>query len=176
MAMRMLEAGGIELVADGLRGADTDNPHGYFELEAVKGLDKDGDAQWLGEARGKAVKIVSHLITWLPDSYDYQVIFMERSLDEVIASQNKMLVHRDQTAATGDDGRMRDAYARHLEQTKRFLAGRSCFSTLYLPYRDVVERPRDAAHRIATLLERPLDADAMARAVDPSLYRNRLRQ
>src|SRR4051812_1120245 len=98
MAMRMLDAGGVPVVVDGVRTADEDNPNGYYELESVKGLDKPGDTAWLRDARGKAVKIVSHLVTWLPETFDYQVLFMERSLDEILASQNKMLVHRERSA------------------------------------------------------------------------------
>ena len=173
LAMRMLEAGGVPVVADGLRTADEDNPNGYYELEAVRGLDKTADASWLADAKGKAVKVVSHLVTWLPDRHDYQVIFMERSLDEVMASQNKMLVNRDRTEDRGDDQKIRAAYQRHLEQTKRFLAGRSCFSTLYLPYRAVVEQPHEAAQRIAEFLGRLLDVEAMAKVADQSLNRNR---
>ena len=33
MMMRMLEAGGIEVMTDNIRKADEDNPHGYFEFE-----------------------------------------------------------------------------------------------------------------------------------------------
>ena len=105
MAMKMLEAGGMDALTDGARKADEQNPNGYFELEAVKGLDKHGDASWLRDARGKAVKVVSHLLTWLPETYDYRVIFMERSLDEVIASQNKMLDDRGHAAEAGDADR-----------------------------------------------------------------------
>ena len=43
MAMRMLEAGGLPLVTDGLRTADDSNPNGYYEFEPVKELDKPGD-------------------------------------------------------------------------------------------------------------------------------------
>jgi len=173
MAMRMLEAGGVPLVIDGIRKADGDNPNGYYELEAVKSLDKGGPVDWLAESRGKAVKIVSHLVTWLPETFDYQVIFMERSLDEVMASQQKMLVNRDRVADAGDDARIRSGYERHLEQTKRFLAGRACFSTLYLPYREVVEHPAAASRRIEAFLNRGLDVSAMAGVADRDLYRNR---
>ena len=57
MAMKMLEAGGLDVVTDGVRQADESNPRGYLELEAVKALDKDGSTAWLKDARGKAVKI-----------------------------------------------------------------------------------------------------------------------
>jgi hypothetical protein len=173
MAMRMLEAGGVPLVIDGIRTADDDNPHGYYELEAVKSLDKGGPADWLAESRGKAVKIVSHLVTWLPETFDYQVIFMERSLEEVMASQKKMLVNRARLDDAGDDARIRSGYERHLEQTKRFLAGRACFSTLYLPYREVVEQPLPVARRIEAFLGRDLDVPAMTGVADRGLYRNR---
>ena len=70
MAMKMLHAGGLEVVTDGIRAADESNPKGYYELEAVKGLDKKVDTAWLKDARGKAVKIISFLLTWLPEHHD----------------------------------------------------------------------------------------------------------
>ena len=70
MAMKMLEAGGLEVLTDGLRIADESNPNGYYELERVKRLETDEDRSWLKEARGKAIKIVSLLLTYLPDTND----------------------------------------------------------------------------------------------------------
>lgn len=56
MMMRMLEAGGIELMTDNIRKADEDNPHGYFEFENVKKI-KD-DSSWLNAAWGRVFKMV----------------------------------------------------------------------------------------------------------------------
>src|SRR4029453_16905754 len=81
MAMKMLEAGGVPILTDGIRTADISNPKGYYEYEPVKELDKGRVPAWLPEARGKAVKIISFLLTFLPENYDYQVIFMERDLN-----------------------------------------------------------------------------------------------
>src|ERR1700730_12387191 len=86
MAMKMLDAGGMPTLTDGIRAADESNPKGYYEFERVKELDKNGDIAWLSDARGNAVKIISFLLTFLPESFDYQVIFMDRDLDEVLAS------------------------------------------------------------------------------------------
>jgi hypothetical protein len=173
MAMRMLEAGGVEVLTDHVRPADAANPHGYYELEAVKGLDKDPDAAWLAAARGKAVKIVSHLITWLPEAYNYQVIFLERSLHDVIASQNRMLVDRWHGGeATADDRTMAE-YERHLARTLRFLQARRCFTVLRVQYEDAVSKPRETAQRVADFLGRRMDVDAMAAVVDPALHRHR---
>ncbi|MGY8825624.1 MAG: sulfotransferase domain-containing protein, partial [Candidatus Latescibacterota bacterium] len=52
MAMALLQAGGVELIADGVRKADEDNLGGYFEYEAVKGI--RNDVSWVYAARGKA--------------------------------------------------------------------------------------------------------------------------
>ena len=35
MMMKMLEAGGLTIMTDGVREADEDNPRGYYELERV---------------------------------------------------------------------------------------------------------------------------------------------
>src|SRR5262245_14555372 len=77
MAMKMLEGGGIPILADGIRTADISNPKGYYEFERVKELDKGGEVAWLAEARGKAVKIISFLLTWLPATYDYRFILID---------------------------------------------------------------------------------------------------
>ncbi|MCC7180904.1 MAG: sulfotransferase domain-containing protein [Acidobacteria bacterium] len=172
MAMAMLEAGGLPIVTDGVRAADASNPKGYYEYERVKDLDKPGDHAWLVGARGKAVKIISFLLTHLPESYDYQVIFMQRDLDEVLASQNKMLESRGE-ASGADDARMRALYEEHLAQVGRFLRNRSCFSTLTVSYAQVVEDPRAEAARINAFLGGRLDVEGMAAVADRSLYRNR---
>lgn len=33
LIMRILKAGGMEVLTDNMRHADEDNPHGYYELE-----------------------------------------------------------------------------------------------------------------------------------------------
>lgn len=173
MAMKILEAGGVPIVTDGIRTADESNPKGYYEFEQVKALDKNGDTAWLGAARGKAVKIISFLLTFLPDTYDYHVVFMNRDIDEVIASQNKMLVARGEAADTADDARMRDVYRQHLEKVGRFLRNRTCFHALQVGYRDVVDHPAAEAGRINEFLGGRLNVERMAAVADRELYRNR---
>ena len=92
----MLEAGGLAAHAvDGIRTADEDNPKGYFELERVKELDKPGaDKSWVKEARGKGIKVISFLLRDLPEDNNYKIVFMHRKIEEVLASQAKMLERR----------------------------------------------------------------------------------
>ncbi len=173
MMMQMLQAGGMEILTDAVRTPDGSNPKGYFEFEAVKDLDKGVPLAWLAGARGKAVKIVSSLLRWLPERYDYQVIFMERDLDEIIVSQNLMLADRGAPPDASQNDRVRQLYRAHIEDTLRLLRARSSVSLLLVGYRDAVASPADTARRVERFLQRPLEIDRMAAAADAALYRNR---
>lgn len=172
MMMRMLAKGGVPILSDSVRQADDNNPEGYFEFEPVKDLANGVPPQWLDRARGHAVKIVSFLLTWLPETHDYRVIFMRRDLREIVASQQDMLAGREE-APRSDGGQLEGIYARHLEDVARFLAARRCFATLDVAHRAVLDRPADEARRVAEFLGRPLDLGAMAAAVDTRRYRHK---
>jgi hypothetical protein len=171
MLMRMLAAGGIELLADGERAPDADNPHGYFELERVKRLEREADRRWLRAARGRALKVVSPLLRFLPRDNRYRVLLMLRDLEEVIASQNRMLERRGQ-ANPLDDARTRDLYAHHLDDVRRMLAARREIEVLELAHAEAIAEPERSARRVSAFLGRG-DAAAMVAAIDPGLHRNR---
>jgi hypothetical protein len=172
MMMRMLAQGGVPILTDRLRQPDAANPQGYFEYEPVKSLADGAPAGWLDQARGRAVKIVSFLLTWLPERYDYQVVFMRRDLREIVASQHDMLAGREEQQGP-DAERLIDIYARHLEEVGRFLAARACFRMLDVEHARVIASPPREARRVAQFLGRRLDERAMAAAVDARLYRHR---
>ena len=173
MMMRMLQAGGVPILTDGLRARDASNPHGYFEYDPVKRLHEDPDARWLTAARGRAVKIVSSQLTWLPETNNYLVIFMRRDLDEVLRSQQRMLEESGTPDGSAGAQDLREAYSRHLEEVDRFVARRPAFTVLRVDYARVVASPLDESRRVAAFLSRRLDLDRMAGAVDSTLYRNR---
>lgn len=174
MAMKMLEAGGMELVVDHVRTADEDNPKGYYEDERVKDLAEAEDSGWIREARGKAIKVVSPLINHLPGDTRYKVVFMRRDLSEVLASQAKMLDRRGEEHDAAD-GEMVRMYEGHLDKVQFQMRFRENFDTLYLDYPDVVANPRAAAEQIADFVGCGLDVDKMVGVVDRSLYRNRVK-
>ena len=172
MLMKMLDAGGLPVVTDGERTADEDNPRGYFEVERVKRLARENDRSWLAEARGKGIKVISHLLRSLPPSFHYRVIFMHRDLEEVLASQTKMLARRGETDDIPPE-RMRGLFEKDVARAIAFLDEGQCFEVLEVRYRDVLAHPREEARRIAEFVGGNLDVEAMAGAVDPGLYRNR---
>jgi len=172
MAMKMLAAGGLEVVADGIRSADEDNPRGYFEDERVKALAESADKGWLRRARGRAVKVISYLLKDLPHDNNYQVIFLRRDLTEVLASQGKMLERRSEENGISD-AQMIEIFEGHLWRVDYLFKHSAHLERLELLYSDVIAEPRRAAERMNAFLGGRLDVEKMVAAVDPQLYRNR---
>lgn len=173
MLMRMLEAGGLPPLTDNQRTADMDNPQGYYEFERVKQLDR-GDTAWLATAPGHAVKVISMLLQHLPVTYHYKVIFVERHIAEVLASQRKMLTHRHEETDAADDAELTALFQKHLVAIRHWLAQQPNFQVLYIHYSDLLREPEAQADQINQFLGGGLDVSKMATVVDPNLYRNRV--
>ena len=171
MMMRMLQAGGMEILTDNIRKADTDNPRGYFEFEKVKKIKVDDS--WLEDAKGKAVKMVSRLLYDLPAGMDYNIIFLERSMQEVLASQRIMLKRQGQTDGGVEDEKMGQLFEKHLSEVKKWLQDQQNMDSLYISYNDVLANSRRHAARINRFLDNQLNIANMVTVVDQSLYRNR---
>jgi len=173
MLMQMLAAGGMSVLSDGLREADEDNPRGYFELERVKNLLRD--SKWLLEARGKVVKIVAPLLAGLPRELACRVILSERDLEEVLDSQERMLVHRSRPVALTPERRrmLKDEYTRTLGRVKAMLSARPNTQLLVVEHSDVISDSSAAAERINHFLGGGLNGAKMAAAIDPALHRIR---
>jgi hypothetical protein len=171
MMMQMLDAGGIPALTDHAREADEDNLRGYYELDAVKRTKQD--ASWLSDAPGKAVKLIYMLLYDLPPTYQYRVIFMERELDEVLASQQSMLARRNEKGAGVSRDELRRIFKTQLDKVRAWLATRPEFKVWYVDYQEVVREPARLAIRLSDFLGGGLDVASMAAAVEPSLYRQR---
>ncbi len=171
MMMQALEAGGVEAVTDKIRTADEDNLRGYYEFEPVKKT-KD-DASWVAGAVGKVVKMVYMLLHDLPDGFEYRVVFMQREISETLASQKKMLERSRRKGAALTDEQMAGAFRKQLAKFDGWVTGKSCFKILRVNYRDMIDEPMATSEKISEFLGGGLDVEAMARVVDPGLYRNR---
>jgi sulfotransferase family protein len=172
MLMKMLAAGGLPVVTDGQRTADEDNPEGYFEVERIKALAQETDRTWLSDARGKGVKVISYLLRSLPEDHNYRVVFIRRDIDEVLASQGKMMERRGEKDDVPAE-KMREVFAKDVARALELLARAPQFEVLQVEYASVVARPLEEARRIADFVGGGLDPQAMAAAVRPALYRNR---
>jgi hypothetical protein len=172
MMMNMLESGGIPLLKDGIRSPDEDNPQGYYEFERVKQL-KEGDISWLANARGKAVKIISYLLSDLPETYSYRMIFMRRKLSEIIASQRMMLIRRGENPDKINGEELRTILENHLKQMDAWLMLQRNIKCIDIDYNHMLESPEADLERINIFLGNSLSVERMAEVIDPSLYRQR---
>jgi hypothetical protein len=173
LMMQMLDAGGLPVLSDGERKADTDNPKGYLEWERIKQVPKNPGL--IAEAEGKVVKVISQLILSLPASHEYRIVFMQRPLPEVLRSQDEMLRRRGNADSITDTSAIEEAFQRHLIEVNKWLADQANVRTLRVHYHRVLREPKAAAEEVAAFLEVPLDIEAMVRQVDGSLYRNRMK-
>jgi hypothetical protein len=175
LAMQMLAAGGLPILSDGLRQSDSNNPRGYHEWERIKQLPQEPNL--IVEAEDKAVKVISSLLFALPANYEYRVIFMQRPIEEVQASQAAMIRTLGTQAPALPAEAMQAALKAHLAQVNAGIAGRQGgggFPVLRVNYHDLIADPQRIAQLMAGFLGRPLNVEAMARQVDPALYRQRL--
>ena len=168
--MQMLAAGGMPLLTDQERKPDLDNPRGYCEWEPAKLLPKKPSR--IDEAEGKAVKVISQLLLSLPRGRDYKLIFMERPLPQVLASQDEMLKRRGSVEPL-DHAVLTNAFRDHMREIVAWLEQREEIPLCRIGYRRVLSDPQGCAQTVRDFLQLDLNVEAMAREVDSSLYRNR---
>ena len=175
MMMQMLVAGGISPLTDGNRIADASNPKGYYEYD--KSTQLGSDTNWLGEGRGKVVKIVAQLLPLLPKEIDgrpahYRIVFMERNLDEVMASQRTMLDRDGRQGAKLERGDLAKVFQEQLDKIHGMIEQRSipCIS---INHADAIHDPAAVAGNLNGFFGGALDESAMTAVVDPTLYREK---
>jgi len=186
LMMQMLEAAGIDVASDHVREADDDNRRGYYELEAVKRIRED--TSFFDGCVGKAVKVVAPLLPFLPTPFDYYILFMDRDLDEVLASQQLMLrrrTGRGEGAEGANDSVMARAYQNQLEKVDHWIDDQSNLKSLRISHRQMLAEPAGIAQKVAEFLStsefslQSADSDVnsalliarMANVVDPELSR-----
>ncbi len=186
LMMQMLVAGGLPALHDGNRPADADNPRGYFEFAPAKNLRADGS--WLPQAQGRVVKLVAQLLPFLPAAIagekdaagaapkprmlDYRIVWMERTLEEVLASQKTMLDRHGHAGAALTPDKLRAVYEQQLARVTEIVERRK-LAVLRIAHRDAIKDPAGTAARVAEFLALPLDRAAMAAAIDPKLHRQK---
>ena len=171
LMMQMLAAGGIEPMTDGKRVADEDNPEGYWEWEAIKALPKD--PRLIEQSKGKAVKVISALLHYLPPPHRYKVIYMVRPVEQVVDSQWAMLERQGQRPRS-ERQHLIDTQAHHSQQIRRSLQKTDRADLLEISYPDLIADPESVIQKLAEFLPGQFRATpAVAACVKPSLFRNR---
>ncbi|MFZ4414233.1 MAG: alkaline phosphatase family protein [Bacteroidales bacterium] len=167
LMMQILNAAGIEPLTDAVRQADDNNPKGYFEFEKAKNIVNDNT--WLELAQGKVVKIISYGLQFLPQDYNYKIIFMQRDLHEIIKSQQKMLNKSQSTFPTA----IYNVFKNDLEKLKYWTEKEPNVEIMYVNFSDLFEEPTGIAQDLSAFLNKTLSVENIKSVLSPDLYRNK---
>ena len=85
-----------------------------------------------------------------------------------------MLERRGAQSGKADDKTLGTIFAQHLDHVEHWLATQKHMTVLPVNYRETIASPEATAARVAQFLELSLAVAAMARTVDPRLYRQRV--
>ncbi len=174
LVLRMLVAGGIPALSDGVRVPDADNPEGYRELEAVRRLPATGP--WLARAEGRALKVIHRLLPRLPLAVGapaWRVVCVRRRLPDVVRSQQAMLARRGGAPPEGlPVERLEAIFAAELAEALRWVREEAGLPLHVVDYEALCADPAAAAADLDRFLGGGLDRAAMAAAVDPARGRS----
>lgn len=174
LLMQVLHSGGIACFNDNERQADDNNPNGYFEHELVKKLPDDNT--WLSLAENKCMKVVSPLLFYLPDDYNYKVLLIERDLNEIALSQKRMLQRRKiKINEENYPLQLMKAFEQNKIRVEKWLQN-SHVNCLKVNFHTLIASPEEIMHQIQNFLGKNMAIQSMIKAVEPSLYREKLCQ
>ena len=122
-----------------LRPADADNPNGYWEYASQRpttGQLLDAQSRRQGSQGGIT------LLQYLPPQHTYKIIFMQRPMQEVLASQSVMLERRGATGGKADDQTLGTVFAQHLNRIEHWLATQKHMTVLPVHYHETIANPK----------------------------------
>ncbi|HOK08063.1 MAG TPA: sulfotransferase domain-containing protein [Candidatus Hydrogenedens sp.] len=172
LVMQILYAGGIPLLFDSERLPDNNNPYGYYEHSKIKALTKNSDLSWLNSYQGYAVKIVSPTLAKLNIQFPARIIFMMRSIQEIIESQQKMITRK--THLTLEQIKSEDLYKiyeKHIQQTLNLLQINPYLKILKIEFSNLFHDTDNTIMKIIHFLDGELDIEKMKSVINPELYR-----
>ncbi|MFC2088509.1 sulfotransferase domain-containing protein [Calditrichota bacterium] len=171
MMMQVLNAMEIPVYTDNKRVPDQNNPRGYFEHKIVKNLKED--SSWLKLVKGKAVKIISHLLVYLPKNFHYKILFLQRDMNEIIHSQNKMLMKNKMNIDSANPELLKKIFQKNLIQIKNWEKDNPNAKILYLNYTDLLHTPDNELKKIQQFLDLEVAPLDLSHIISQDLYHSR---
>ena len=171
LMMQMLRASGIDLMHDGKREADEDNIEGYWEWQDIKALKKN--PRLIEQAEGKAIKVISALLSVLPPQHNYRVIFMKRPVSEIVDSQWAMLDRQGQKPRVEKEHLIQTQQT-HMEQILAQLRQKKNVNLIEIDYPSLVANPDTRLSTLQEFLgETAPNPKKLTEPIRPDLHRNR---
>ncbi|MFC1848234.1 sulfotransferase domain-containing protein [Chloroflexota bacterium] len=167
LMMQMLHKASLPIASDESRPADEHNPRGYYELAGGKIINRLMDGTFdMHSHGGYIIKITAYGLKFLPKG-NYRIIYMKRNVSEVLKSMQKM-------GADIDMEKDRKLFSKLDRLSLELMNDRDDIEHVTVNYRDLIDDPHKQMERISGFLGEAFDVDAAIKAVEPSLYRNRI--
>ena len=99
---------------------------------------------------------------------------LQRDMQEILASQNAMLERSGKSTDPATDALLTQKFETHLSKVTAWIEDHRNIECMYVDFKGVVEDPLSHSRTIQAFLQQQVDPEAMASAVDTSLYRNRV--
>lgn len=150
LVMQMLEKAGIELFYDDNKKKDEFNPNGYFESSLSKLL--SFDKTWLKQANGKAIRISCDLIEFLPENFNYKVIYITRDFNEVLKSTMKTERRFSDAYLNSFPVLLAESFSKYNSILQKALESRLDLDLLELNFNNLIENPEIQVEKICEFL------------------------
>jgi tetratricopeptide (TPR) repeat protein len=183
LMMQILEAAGFPPFTDNKRVADQSNRKGYYEHERIASLLSNTDRSWIKDAKGSAIKVVAPLLARLPqklhktgsgpEPLHYQILFMERDMNEILQSQDTMLRRLGKASATTEKTADITKVYRQQERHAKDWCTSLGMHAMSVRFEALVHQPNDTLPQIAAFLGAVEKLPVMRACIDPALHRVR---
>lgn len=175
LMMQMLARGGLAPKTDGQRGADIDNPEGYYEWETIKSVGQKPQIMDEPGLERNAIKVISMLLPQMPYQHEYKIIFMTRPIAEVVESQRAMIDRLNTEGARIDTSELIRGLAEHRDSALEWLSHHPRARFIEVDYPSLISNPDESIRRIVEFLGPDLlpHPQLMRDAIRPNLYRKR---
>jgi hypothetical protein len=165
----LLEAGGIPIAYSETRKPDVHNPKGYYELEGGKIINRLIQGTFAFESfKGSFIKITAYGLSYLPPGL-YKIIYMERNLEEVLDSMEKMAQITDENREE-----TKQSFKKLNEKIIKDIQTKKNTDVLLVNYNDILNDSHTNIGKICKFIG-PYDYDTsqMIAVIDSTLYRQR---
>jgi hypothetical protein len=110
------------------------------------------DKTWLQNAIGKAIRIPCDLIEFLPENYNYKVIYIHRDFSEVLKSTLKMDRKMSDAFLNSFPVLLADSFSKYDSILQKTLKSRLDIDFLELEYNELIENPNHGAELLSKFI------------------------
>ena len=167
MLMQILANAGMPIATDKKREADKDNMKGYYEVDKIVDKVKE-NPNVVVEYDNKILKIIHFGIQYLPKG-EYKIIYIERDIEEVLDSMDKMVGEKDNKR-----DETKEVFLKFNKLAKKLIQEREDIDFILVNHRDLLTNPEPTINKIIEFFNINKDKkQAMISAIDQKAYRNR---